>query len=103
MGVKIAAAVESAHRVGILHRDVKPANILLTDYDEPALTDFGIAHVSGGFRTATGTVTGSPAFTAPEVLSGEPPAPPRTSTVSAPQCSVPSQGMRRSSAAAVSR
>ena len=75
LGVKMAAAVETAHRVGILHRDVKPANILLTDYGEPALTDFGIAHVTGGFQTATGTVTGSPAFTAPEVLSGEPPSP----------------------------
>ncbi len=70
LGVKIAGAVESAHRLGILHRDVKPANILLTDYGEPALTDFGIAHVSGGFETATGTVQGSPAYTAPEVLGG---------------------------------
>ena len=76
LGVKIAGAVESAHRLGILHRDVKPANILLTDYGEPALTDFGIAHVSGGFETATGTVQGSPAYTAPEVLGGDPPTPP---------------------------
>jgi non-specific serine/threonine protein kinase len=75
LGVKIAGAVESAHRLGILHRDVKPANILLTDYGEPALTDFGIAHVSGGFVTATGTVPGSPAYIAPEVLGGAPPTP----------------------------
>ncbi|MCZ4590470.1 protein kinase [Rhodococcus opacus] len=73
LGVKIAGAVESAHRLNILHRDVKPANILFTDYGEPALTDFGIAHISGGFETATGTITGSPAFIAPEVLRGDPP------------------------------
>ncbi|BAH52108.1 protein kinase domain-containing protein [Rhodococcus opacus] len=73
LGVKLAGAVETAHTLGILHRDVKPANILLSDYGEPALADFGIAHVSGGFETATGTVTGSPAFTAPEVLAGDPP------------------------------
>ncbi|RZL84343.1 MAG: tetratricopeptide repeat protein [Rhodococcus sp. (in: high G+C Gram-positive bacteria)] len=73
LGVKLAGAVETAHRLGILHRDVKPANILLTDYGEPTLTDFGIAHISGGFETATGTVTGSPAFTAPEVIAGDPP------------------------------
>ena len=73
--MKMAGAVETAHRLGILHRDVKPANILLTDYGEPALTDFGIAHIAGGFETATGTVTGSPAFTAPEVLGGDPPSP----------------------------
>lgn len=73
LGVKMAGALETAHRLGILHRDVKPANILLTDYGEPALTDFGIAHIRGGFVTATGTITGSPAYTAPEVLTGEPP------------------------------
>ena len=75
LGVKIAGAVESAHRLGVLHRDVKPANILLTDYGEPELADFGIAHISGGFETATGAVTGSPAYTAPEVLGGDPPSP----------------------------
>ena len=75
IGVKMAGALESAHRLEILHRDVKPANILLTDYGEPALADFGIAHIAGGFKTATGTFTGSPAFTAPEILSGDPPCP----------------------------
>lgn len=73
VGVKMAGALECAHRAGTLHRDVKPANILLTDYGEPQLTDFGIARISGGFETATGAVTGSPAFTAPEVLAGRTP------------------------------
>ncbi|MGW6730889.1 protein kinase domain-containing protein [Nocardia sp. NPDC055029] len=73
IGVKIAGALESSHRLGILHRDVKPGNILLTDYGEPALTDFGIARIAGGFQTDSGAVTGSPAFTAPEVLEGQAP------------------------------
>ncbi|MGQ4599030.1 protein kinase domain-containing protein [Nocardia sp. R6R-6] len=73
LGVKIAGALESAHRLGVLHRDIKPANILFNDYGEPALADFGIAHIAGGFVTGTGMLTGTPAFTAPEIVAGEPP------------------------------
>jgi ATP/maltotriose-dependent transcriptional regulator MalT len=75
IGVKLAGALQAAHQVGTLHRDVKPANILLSDYGEPQLTDFGIARIAGGFETATGVITGSPAFTAPEVLEGATPTP----------------------------
>jgi len=73
IGVKLAGALETAHRRETLHRDVKPANILLTEYGEPQLTDFGIARIIGGFETADGAVMGSPAYTAPEVLLGQPP------------------------------
>lgn len=54
VGVQVAAAVETAHRAGILHRDIKPANILVTEYNRPALTDFGIAVASGGDAESTG-------------------------------------------------
>src|SRR5690349_3891153 len=73
IGVKVAGALETAHRRGTVHRDVKPANILLTEYGEPQLTDFGIAKVVGGFETSDGAVMGSPAYTAPEVLLGQAP------------------------------
>jgi serine/threonine-protein kinase PknK len=63
--------LESAHRLKVVHRDVKPANILFTDYGEPALSDFGIARTEVGFQTAGGVFVGSPAFTAPEVLAGD--------------------------------
>ncbi|MDV8070677.1 protein kinase [Rhodococcus sp. IEGM 1366] len=72
LGIKLAGALESAHEAGVLHRDVKPANILLTDYGDLQLADFGISRLVGAFETAEGELTGSPAFTAPEVLSGGP-------------------------------
>src|SRR5246127_4870136 len=73
LGVKIAGALQTAHLGGILHRDVKPANILISGYGEPQLADFGIARVQGSFETSSGVITASPAYTAPEVLSGQPP------------------------------
>src|SRR6202047_2006782 len=75
IGVQMAGALETAHRLGTLHRDVKTADIMLTDYGEPQLADFGIARIAGGFQTRTGVVMGSPAFIAPEVLEGQTPTP----------------------------
>ncbi|WP_167131966.1 serine/threonine protein kinase [Paramicrobacterium chengjingii] len=53
VGVRVASALESAHRVGVVHRDVKPANILINDYGAAALTDFGISAIADGFPEAT--------------------------------------------------
>ena len=75
LGVKICGALEAAHRAGTLHRDVKPGNILITDYGEPQLTDFGIARIAGGFQTSANAIAGSPGFTAPELLRGVRPTP----------------------------
>ncbi|MCT9819245.1 serine/threonine protein kinase [Microbacterium sp. W1N] len=54
VGIQVAAAVETAHRAGILHRDIKPANILVTEYNRPALTDFGIATTADDADPSTG-------------------------------------------------
>jgi serine/threonine protein kinase/N-acetylneuraminic acid mutarotase len=70
IGVKLCGALETAHRSGILHRDIKPANVLVNDYGEPQLTDFGIAHIDGGFETAVGFFSGTIDYTAPEVMTG---------------------------------
>jgi hypothetical protein len=67
VGRQVLSALKAAHEVGILHRDVKPSNILLTDDGRAVLTDFGIATAEGDASlTATGMVTGSPSFLAPE-------------------------------------
>lgn len=73
IGIKIGRALAVAHDAGVLHRDVKPANILVSAYGEPALADFGIARVEGGEQTATGMVTASFAHASPEVLEGRAP------------------------------
>jgi serine/threonine-protein kinase PknK len=73
IGVKLCGALETAHRAGTLHRDIKPGNVLVNDYRDPQLSDFGIAHIAGGYETATGFFTGTIAYTAPEVLGGNPP------------------------------
>lgn len=73
IGVKLCGALETAHRAGTLHRDIKPANVLVNDYGEPQLSDFGIARIAGGYETTTGVFSGTIAYTAPEVLAGNPP------------------------------
>ena len=73
IGVALAGALESAHRAGVLHRDVKPENVLVSAYGEVKLSDFGIARVTGGAETTTGLVTASLLHAAPEVLDGQRP------------------------------
>ncbi|MEU8248804.1 serine/threonine-protein kinase [Nonomuraea sp. NPDC048916] len=67
VGRQVLSALCAAHEAGILHRDVKPSNILLADDGRAVLTDFGIATAEGDASlTQTGMVTGSPSFLAPE-------------------------------------
>ncbi|WP_329088512.1 serine/threonine protein kinase [Actinomadura citrea] len=72
IGVKMAGALAATHETDVLHRDVKPQNVLLSRYGEPALADFGIARLVDSFD-ATHTQAFTPHHAAPEVLEGRPP------------------------------
>ncbi|GAB2643120.1 serine/threonine-protein kinase [Nocardia goodfellowii] len=72
LGRGILAGLRAAHAVGVLHRDVKPANVMLREDDSPVLTDFGIAAIDGlNGLTSTGHLVGSLEYVAPERLGGQ--------------------------------
>jgi hypothetical protein len=73
IGVQILDALEAAHAAGVLHRDVKPGNVLLGPEDQVVLTDFGMAIADGSTAlTTSGVLIGSPAYMSPERARGEP-------------------------------
>src|SRR5918998_5589272 len=76
IGAQVADALAATHAAGIVHRDVKPANVLIGQGGRleglVKITDFGISHASGDVTlTQTGQITGTPAFLAPEVAQGQ--------------------------------
>jgi hypothetical protein len=76
IGVQLLDALQAAHAAGVLHRDVKPGNVLLGPEDQVVLTDFGMAVADGSTAlTTSGVLIGSPAYMSPERARGEPATP----------------------------
>jgi hypothetical protein len=74
LGYRLLGALAEAHAAGVIHRDVKPANVLFDERGEPCLADFGLAHTWDQTRglTVTGMVVGTPGFMSPEQTRDEP-------------------------------
>ena len=68
VGVRIADALAAVHACGVLHRDVKPANILLDSFGSPGLADFGLATMAGAETTAADVLYVTPAYAPPEAF-----------------------------------